>query len=77
MYTLIEAHGNLFVGKKVKAHYAPQKLLVTKIEILHLIFLGTYRHHILDYFCSFQVCCINFKLKLVNFKRNSNKHLQT
>jgi hypothetical protein len=25
-YTLIEAHGNLFVEKRVKAHYALQKL---------------------------------------------------
>jgi len=55
----------------------PQNIVVTNIEILHLVFLGTREHHILDYFCSFQVYCINFRLKLVYFKRNSNKHLQT
>lgn len=52
------------------------KIVVTKIEILHLIFLGTCGHHILNYFCSFQVYCINFTLKLTYFKRNLNKHLQ-
>ncbi len=55
----------------------PPKIVVTKIKITHLIFLGTCGHHILDYFCSFQVYCINFTLKLIYLKRNSNKHLQT
>ncbi len=44
----------------------PQKL-VTKTKKLHLVFLGTCGHHILDYFCSFQVYYINFKVKLVYF----------
>ncbi len=35
---------------------------------LHLVFLGTCGHHILDYFCSFQVYCINFRLELVYVK---------
>jgi hypothetical protein len=77
MYTLIEAHGNLFVEKKGESTLCPSKIVVTKLEILHLVFLGTYRHQIMDYFCSFQVYCISFKLKLVNLKRNFNKHLQT
>jgi hypothetical protein len=54
----------------------PQKLIVTK-KILHLGFFGTCGHHILDYFCSFQVYCISFRLELVYFKRNFNKHLWT
>jgi hypothetical protein len=51
----------------------PPKIIVTKIEILHLVFLGTCGHHILHYFCSFQVYCINFKLKLVYFKKITTK----
>ncbi len=53
----------------------PPKIIVTNTEILHLVFLGTCGHHILDNFCSFQVHCIRFRLKLIYFKRNSNKHL--
>jgi hypothetical protein len=44
------------------------KIVVTKTEMLHLIFLGTRGHHILNSFCSFQVYCINFKLKLTYLK---------
>jgi len=40
-------------------------------------FFGTCGHHILDYFCSFQVYFIIFRLKQVYLKRNSNKKLQT
>jgi hypothetical protein len=43
----------------------PPKIVVTKIKILHLVFLGTCGHHILDLFFSFQVHCINFRLKIV------------
>jgi hypothetical protein len=55
----------------------PPKIVVTKTNFLHLVLLGTCGHHILDYFCPFQVYCINLKAKLVYLKRNSNKHLQT
>ncbi len=55
----------------------PPKIVVPKIEILHLVFLGRCGHHILDYFCSFQVYCFNCQLKLVYFERNSNKHIWT
>jgi hypothetical protein len=34
-----------------------------------LIFLGTYKHHILDFIFSFQVYCIIFKLKLIIKKK--------
>jgi hypothetical protein len=44
---------------------------------MHLIFWGTCRHHILDYFCSFQVYCIKFGLKLFYLRINFNKKLQT
>ncbi len=67
----------LICWKKGESTLCPLKIVVTKIKILHLVFLGTYRHHILDYFCLFQVYYIKFKLKLVNLKINSNKHLQT
>jgi hypothetical protein len=54
----------------------PLNIVVTNIKNLHSIFLGTYGHHIVDCFCSFQVYCISFRLKLVYLKRNSTKHLQ-
>jgi hypothetical protein len=53
------------------------KIVVTKTKILHLVFFGSCGHHILDYFYSFQVYCINFRFKLAYLKRKSNKHLQT
>jgi hypothetical protein len=40
-------------------------------------FFGTCGRHILDYFYSFQVYCISFRLKPVYLKRKSNKHLWT
>jgi hypothetical protein len=55
---------------------SPSKVVVTKTEILHLIFLGRCGHQILNYFCSFHVYFINLKLKLTYFKINLNKHLQ-
>jgi hypothetical protein len=55
----------------------PSKIILTKTKKLHFFFWGTCGHHILDYLCSFQVCCIKFRLKLDYFKRNSNKHFQT
>jgi hypothetical protein len=55
----------------------PPKIVVTKTKILHLIFFCKCGHHILDYFYSFLIYCINFRLKLAYLKRNSNKHLQT
>jgi len=67
-------HGKRWKGENT---LCPSKIIITKTKNLHLIFLGTYGHHILDYFCSFQVYCISFGLKLVYLKRNSNKHLQT
>jgi hypothetical protein len=48
----------------------PLNIVITNIKILHSIFLGTYGHHIVDYFCSFQVYCISFRFKLVYLKRN-------
>ncbi len=48
----------------------PLNIIITNIKILHSIFLGTYGHHIVDCFCSFQVYCISFRFKLVYFKRN-------
>lgn len=33
----------------------PPKIVVTTTFFLHLVFFGTCRHHILDYFCSFKV----------------------
>jgi hypothetical protein len=54
----------------------PPKIVITNIEIMHLVFLGTCGHHILDYFYSIQVYCISFKLKWIYLKRNSNKHSQ-
>jgi hypothetical protein len=54
----------------------PLNIVVMNIKILHSFFLGTYGHHIImDCFCSFQVYCISFRLKLVYLKRNSTKHL--
>jgi len=29
-----------------------------------------YGHRVLDYFCLFKVCLINFKLNLINFFKN-------
>jgi hypothetical protein len=49
------------------------KIVVTKIEILHLVFLGTCGHHISDYFCSFQIYHINFRLKLFFNKKTPIK----
>jgi hypothetical protein len=60
----------------VKTHYAPPKIVVIKTLILHLVFFGTCGDHILDYFCSFQVYCINFILKLFYLKIKSKKYLQ-
>ncbi len=37
----------------------PLKIVIIEREILHLVFLNTCGHHILHYFCSFQVYCIN------------------
>jgi hypothetical protein len=54
----------------------PPNIVVTNIKNLHSIFLGTYGHHIVDCFCSFQVYCISFRLKPVYLKRNSAKHLR-
>jgi hypothetical protein len=54
----------------------PLNIVVMNIKTLHSIFFGTYGHHIVDFFCSFQVYCISFRLKLVYFKRNSTKHLR-
>ncbi len=54
----------------------PLNIVVTNIKNLHSIFLGTYGHHIVDCFCSFQVYCISFRLKPVYLKRNSAKHLR-
>jgi hypothetical protein len=33
----------------------PPKIVVTNTKILHLVFVGTCEHHILNFFCSFQV----------------------
>jgi hypothetical protein len=54
----------------------PFNIVVTNIKILHSIFLGTYGHHIVDCFCSFQVYCIRSRLKLVYLKRNLTKHFR-
>jgi hypothetical protein len=54
----------------------PFNIVITNIKILHSIFLGTYGHQIVDFFGSFQVYCISFRLKLIYLKRNSTKHLQ-
>jgi len=54
----------------------PPQIIVTNTKILHLVFSCACAHRILNYFCSFQVCSINFRLKLVHLKRNSNKHLR-
>jgi hypothetical protein len=40
----------------------PPKIVVTKIEILHLVFLGTCGHHILDYFVPFKYIALTFNL---------------
>ncbi len=53
----------------------PLKIVVTNRKKLHLVFLGTCGHHILDNFCSFEVYCIIFKLKLLYFKRKFDQHL--
>jgi hypothetical protein len=60
---------------EVENTLCPPQIIITKKEILHLVFLGTCGHHILDYFCSFQVYCNNFKVKPVYLKRSSNKKL--
>jgi hypothetical protein len=33
----------------------PPKIVITKKIKIHLVFIGICEHHILDYFCSFQV----------------------
>jgi len=45
----------------------PLNIIITNIKNLHSIFLGTYGHHIVDCFCSFQVYYISFRFKLVYF----------
>jgi hypothetical protein len=55
------------MGKK---HITPPKFVVTKIKNLHLVFLGTCGHRILDNFCSFQIHLIRFKLKFIYLKKN-------
>jgi hypothetical protein len=32
----------------------PPKIVIIKIEIMHLVFFGTYEHHILDFFAHFK-----------------------
>jgi hypothetical protein len=54
----------------VKTHYTTQKL---SSQVLHLVFLCKYKHHILDYFSLFEVYWIRFRLKTINYKENSNK----
>jgi hypothetical protein len=49
----------------MKAHYAPYK------NYSHRNINFACGCHILDYFCPFQVYCINFKLKLVYFKETT------
>jgi len=62
----------------IKVHTMPPKNCGHKNEIFTFgFFFGTCGHHILDFFCSFQVYCINFKLKLAYLRRNFDKHLQT
>jgi hypothetical protein len=61
----------------VKAHYAPPKNCSHKHKFCIWFFLVHVNITILDYFCSFQLYCISFILKLDYFKRKSNKHLQT
>jgi hypothetical protein len=65
-----------FKANVVESTLHPLNIVVTNIKILHSVFLGTYGHHIVDFFCSLQVYCISFRLKLVYLKRNSTKHIQ-
>ncbi len=60
---------------KGESTLCPPKIVAIETKNLHLVFLGTCGHHILDYFCSFQIYFINFRLKLVYYKINANKHL--
>jgi hypothetical protein len=66
-----KAYGREKVGKGTL--HLP-KIVVTNTTFLHLVFLCKYRHHILDYFCLFEVYWIRFGLKTIIEKENSNKH---
>jgi hypothetical protein len=46
-----------------KSTLHPLEIVVTNTAFLHLVFLCKYGHHILDYFCLFEVYWIRFKLK--------------
>jgi hypothetical protein len=43
---------NMLLGKST---LHPSKIVITNTAFLHLVFLWKYRHHILDYFCLFEV----------------------
>jgi hypothetical protein len=53
---------------------SPPKIVITSIIFLQLKFLVTYGHHILDYFYFLKVYLISFKLNLINYFENFNKH---
>jgi hypothetical protein len=48
-------------------HIKPPKIVVTHIIFLQLSFLVMHGHHILDYFCLFQIYLISFRLHLINY----------
>jgi hypothetical protein len=77
VFHLLALNKNWVPLKRVKTHYAPPKIVVTKTKIMHFVSFCTCKHHMLDYFCSFQIYCISFKLKIFYLKRISNKNLQT
>jgi len=55
-------------------HITPPKNIIINKKFLHFIALGSYGHHVLNFFCSFQVYLTSFQLKLVNSLKISNKH---
>jgi hypothetical protein len=52
-----------------KSTLCPPKILVTNIAFLHLFLKSKYRHHILDFFCLFEVYWIRFRLKKIIIKK--------
>jgi len=70
-FIILKHHKLGFLGEMT---FNLSKIVFTSIIFPQLIFLKTYKHHILIFFCFLEIYLISFTLDLRNYVKESNKH---